>query len=127
MFTTLTTRPRMTYPWGNGNWRIEISDFDGFYLEQGYVVTSNIDAADIILYTNPPSWDPWEHPDAITHAARRVGQSEPASPTSQCQCGAGKWVMFESKLTNWRERIEHRREALTGEPIGYPFRYYRKQ
>jgi len=114
------------YPWGNATWIAELSDYDDFYAWHGYVVASNMNDADIILYANPPTSD-WHYPDAITHAARRVGQAEPDSPTSQCQCGAGRWAMFESKLNPFRERIEHRWDQLTGGGIGYPFRYYRKQ
>jgi hypothetical protein len=100
---------------------LESSDFDAFYDFYGYTLTGDIDEADILLYNDPPG--PPENPEGIEHAARVVG----SDVTEGCGCGAGKWIMFESKLGDF-ERLEHRRDQLNGPSFayGWPFRFYKK-
>lgn len=101
-------------PRGDGDSVIEVSDFDALYDYYNFTTTSDINEATIILYKNTGKASP-SNPDGITHAARKL---------QGCSCGAGKWIMFESKLGP-TERIEHRRDQLNGTNYGEPFRYYK--
>ena len=94
---------------------IEESDFDAFYADYGYVPTDDINQAVILLYRDPAHAAP-DNPDGITHAARRAG----------CNCGAGRWTMFESKRGR-NVRIEHRRDQLSGGYYGDYFKGYESQ
>ena len=49
------------------------------------------------------------------HAARKK---------AGCSCGAGKWIMFGSKLGPY-EKIEHVWNQLNGVIYGQPVRYYK--
>ncbi|GBC99531.1 hypothetical protein HRbin17_02056 [bacterium HR17] len=101
--------------WGDNDGTLESTDFDAFYQHFGYVRTTNIADADILLYRDP-SQVSTINPEGITHAARR----------RLCNCGLGRWIMFESKCGGW-ERIEHRRDQLSGGDYGTPFRYYKRR
>lgn len=48
------------------------------------------------------------------HAAKRKG----------CSCGAGKWIMFETKCGPY-ERIGHVWDQLNGTGYGEPWRFYK--
>jgi len=41
-----------------------------------------------------------------------------------CQCGRGKWIMYESKCGDY-ERIEHVWDQLNDGEYGDPIRYYK--
>jgi len=94
--------------WGNNNGIFEIlEDLDPFYDAKGYVPSA----------IQPPS-EPTE--DVVImyysgfHAARE----------KSCSCGAGKWIMFESKCGEW-VRMEHVWDQLNGGIYGSPTRYYK--
>ncbi len=96
---------------GHNNRILDVDDFDAFYDENGYKDCSE-DVAEIMLYKSDSAVKSW-NPKGITHAARK----------SSCICGAGKWIMYESKIGPW-ERIEHVNDQLNGLTYGAPFRYY---
>ena len=80
---------------------IEISDFDSFYDYYNYKPCTETEA-EIMLYKKASHQAP-DNPDGITHACRK----------RSCSCGAGKWIMFESKEgTDFQ--TEHRKDALNG-------------
>jgi len=99
--------------YGDNDGVIEVSDFDAFYDDKGYQIAAGPSDATIILYKSPGAQVP-DNPDGITHAARK----------RNCSCGAGKWIMFESKCGSW-ERVEHKYGQLNGSSYGTPFRYYK--
>ncbi|MFA4015675.1 MAG: hypothetical protein RUDDFDWM_000767, partial [Candidatus Fervidibacterota bacterium] len=102
--------------WGNPrNGIIEVADFDAFYQAFGYEHTTNINEAEIILYRDPFKAE-LINPAGITHAARR----------RRCNCGCGRWMMFESKCGEL-EKIEHRHNQLDEGYYGVPFRYYKRR
>ncbi len=83
----------------------EISDLDAFYSDEaGYTPTGSGPSDAQAMY-----YDGY-------HAAKR----------KECSCGAGKWIMFESKCGN-AERIEHDYDQLDGSSVGYGSRsrYYK--
>jgi len=83
---------------------LEISDVDAFYDAKGYEPTGTGPSdADIMYYSG-------------FHGARSKG----------CNCGAGKWIMFESKCGEW-ERIEHVHDQLNGSDYGVPVRFYKQK
>jgi hypothetical protein len=107
--------------YGDNDEIFETSDFDAFYYEYGYTVTSNVHEAEILLYKDPTQAKPY-NPEGITHGARVTG----SDVTEGCDCGAGKWIMFESKCGG-AERLEHRRYQLNSPGVyGTPYRYYKK-
>jgi len=76
--------------YGDNDGIFEISDVDAFYAKKGYVSAFNHNDADIIYYSG-------------FHGARR----------KHCNCGAGKWIVFESKCGKWI-KIEHVWDQLNG-------------
>jgi len=68
--------------------------------------------AEIVLYGKESGGGVYE----VSHAARKM----------KCDCGAGRWLMFESKLGH-NARIEHRINQLNGTEYGEPYRYYKKK
>lgn len=97
---------------------LEDSDFDTFYATHNYSPCS-LEDAEIMLYkTGSPHVEThFTNPTGIQHAARKV---------SGTPSGAGNWIMFESKL-GYGHRIEHKRDALNGNPeYGSHYRYYKK-
>jgi len=55
------------------------------------------------------------------HAAKKMVRKD----GSNCPDGAGKWIMFESKLgKQWR--IEHVWDQISGRVNGSPVQFYRK-
>jgi len=107
-------------PYGDDDDIIESSDFDGFYWDHGYTLAYTIEEAHILLYSDPSEVRE-DNPEGITHAARVVG----LGLTQGCDCGAGKWTMFESRCGD-AERLEHARDQLNSPGrYGSPFRYYK--
>jgi len=78
-------------------------DMDPFYLaKKGYTPTA-VDASDaLVMYFSG------------YHGAKR----------KSCSCGAGQWIMYESKCGKW-ERIEHVYDQLNASSYGSPVRYYK--
>ena len=77
-------------------------DLDAFYAAKSYYPTaSGPEDADVMYYSE-------------FHAARKMG----------CDCGAGKWIMFESKC-GVEERLEHVWNQLNGAVYGTPVRFYK--
>jgi len=94
-------------PWGDGNGTLSTTELDAFYSSKNYVPSS----------TQPPSEPPAEVAVIYyseDHAAHRMG----------CTCGAGKWIMFESKCGEG-PKIEHVWNQINGASYGSPSRYYR--
>jgi len=77
---------------GDQDWILEESDFDGFYDYYGYESCTEAEA-EIQLYKRPGAEAP-TNPDGITHAARTTD-----------------YGMWESKCGGW-EKIDHMRDAL---------------
>lgn len=105
---------------GNQNDILEYIDFDAFYDENDYEHTTNQEESEVMLYIATSAVRP-NNPEGYTHAARR----------HECNCGAGKWLMYESKCGDM-DVIEHRKNQLNGDPddelksrYGRPFRYYK--
>jgi hypothetical protein len=92
------------YPWGNGDNILQMSELDAFYNDKGFLPngTSEEDA-DVMYYSG-------------YHAAKK----------KNCTCGAGKWIMFESKLGEWFA-VEHVWNHLNGTFYGIPSRFYKQQ
>ena len=83
----------------------ELDDLDAFYLaEAGYAPTASGPSDAKVMY-----YDGF-------HAAKK----------RECNCGAGQWIMYESKCGTG-EAIEHRHDGLDGSTIGYGVRerYYK--
>lgn len=92
----------MDRDYGNNDGILQMTDVDAFYAAKGLgTVTTDITEATAIYYSK-------------FHGARRMG----------CSCGAGKWLMFESKCGQW-VRMEHPWEQLNGDAYGTPVRYYK--
>ncbi|MGI6494605.1 MAG: DUF7689 domain-containing protein [Kiritimatiellia bacterium] len=72
--------------------------------------------AEAIYYPYPGNWDYLHTPPPETgyHGAKKKG----------CTCGAGKWIMFESKCGSW-EKIEHVWDQLNGSSYGSAGRFYK--
>jgi len=88
--------------WGNGDSTMTMAELDAFYDAKGYESTATgPNDADVMYYSG-------------FHGARKKG----------CNCGAGKWIMFESKCGEW-VRIEHVHNQLNGVVYGDPVRYYK--
>jgi len=94
--------------YGDKDGIFELTDMDDFYQKKkGWsLITSGTDAekaaqAEAMYYSN-------------YHAARK----------KSCGCGAGKWIMYESKLGQW-ERIEHVWDQLNDSRYGTPIRFYK--
>jgi len=96
-------------PFGNDNRVVEQAEMDAFYASHGFVVTPNMEEAEIMLYRNA---------EGLSHVARKMGLG--------CQCGAGHWIMFSSKDGSF-DRLEHRRDQLNGGIHGNHYRYYKQQ
>ena len=91
--------------YGDGDNVYEISDLDDFYSsEAAYTPTASGPSDAQAMY-----YDGY-------HAAKKKG----------CSCGAGKWIMFESKCGQ-AARIEHVYDQLDGSTVGYGSRsrYYK--
>jgi hypothetical protein len=77
-------------------------ELDAFYADKGYFPTApGPEDAEVMYYT-------------YFHAARKKG----------CGCGAGRWLMFESKWGD-KERIEHVWDQLNSIYAGVPIRFYK--
>lgn len=108
---------------GDDDGIFEDSDVDKFYFKkQGWTpITSGTapekaDAAEAMYYAYPSAWhyrrgDP--EPEPGFHAANR----------SECSCGAGKWIVYQSKC-GASFRIEHVWDHLNGDQYGVPDRFY---
>lgn len=88
---------------GNGDGVFESTDMTGFYLKKkGWTLCTGQDpaGAKAMYYPYPTNWDFTNYPDNSPstgfHAAAR----------RNCSCGAGKWVMYESKCGKYG-RLEH--------------------
>jgi len=89
--------------YGDNDGVFEDADMDAFYLEKkGYTPTASDETDAQVMYYSG------------FHAAKRKG----------CACGAGKWIMFESKCGEWLG-IEHVHDQLNGPTYGAPVRYYK--
>ncbi len=85
------------------NDEFEISDLNNFYFQlKGYTPTANGPSDATVMYYS------------AFHAAKK----------KSCGCGAGKWIMYESKCGGW-ERIEHDWDQLNGDVYGTPTRFYK--
>lgn len=90
--------------YGNDDGVFDVTDdMDPFYLaKKSYTPTATGPAdAQVMYYSN-------------YHGAKKKG----------CACGAGKWIMFESKCGGW-QRIEHVWDQLNGTTYGTPTRFYK--
>ncbi len=96
------------------------SDIDDFYEVAGlYPIATGVVDAEVIYYPWGEYWD-YRHkqPKPIVpgfHAARRK---------QVCSCGAGRWIMYESKCGDW-ERIEHVWNQLNDSDYGTPGKFYK--
>ena len=89
--------------YGDNDGVFELSDMDAFYLaKRGWSPSASGPADAMAMYYSE------------YHAAARKG----------CACGAGRWIMFESKRGGW-ERIEHVHDQLNGGSYGTPIRFYK--
>ncbi len=89
--------------WGNRNGGLEAWELDAFYLEKkGYTPTASGGADAQVQYYSG------------YHAAKKRG----------CSCGAGKWIMFESKCGPY-EIIEHVHDQLDRGDYGSAIRFYK--
>jgi len=84
------------------NGTLEPADVDKFYADYGFTRVFTIGEADVIYYSG-------------FHAAKK----------KSCACGAGKWVMFESKCGDL-DLIEHVRDQINGGLYGNAVRFYKK-
>ncbi len=88
--------------YGNKNGILEISDMDAFYDVKGYLPTATSFAdADVVYYSG-------------FHASKK----------KNCNCGMGKWAIFESKCGEWF-KIEHLWDQLNDGDYGNPICYYK--
>lgn len=89
--------------YGDGDNNFEISDLDSYYsTEKGYTPSgTGPDDARVMYYDG-------------YHAVKR----------RQCECGAGQWIMYESKCGRWFV-IEHVYDQLDGSDYGSRTRYYK--
>jgi len=92
---------------------------DAFYLaKKGWRPQASGPAdAECIYYRMPRDWhygQGEQMPQSGYHAARKSG----------CNCGAGKWIMFQSKCGQ-AEKIEHVWDQLGGSFYGDLHRYYK--
>jgi hypothetical protein len=99
---------RIDEDFGDNDGIFETSDVDAFYLaKKGWTPTaSGPEDAKAIYWCLPTDWN------------YRVGDPLPtpgghAAAKRDCACGAGKWIMFESKCGQ-DERIEHVWDQLDG-------------
>ena len=93
--------------YGDGDDIFEMNDLDSFYATVAGLTPTATDQTDaIVMYYNG------------YHAARKKG----------CNCGLGKWIMYESKCGRW-ERIEHVYNQLDNSSVdanyGTRSRYYK--
>jgi len=89
--------------YGDGDNVFETSDLDAFYAKEASLTPTASGPSDAtVMY-----YDGY-------HAARKKG----------CWCGAGKWIMYESKCGS-AERIEHVCDQLDGSSYGARIRYYK--
>jgi hypothetical protein len=89
--------------WGNSDGTLSIAEIDAFYFDKGYVPTgTNAQDSEIMYYDG-------------YHGARKK---------TSCTCGAGKWIMYESKLGG-RQRIEHVWDQVNSGSYGSPIRFYK--
>lgn len=88
---------------GDNDGTLENSDMDAFYLaKKGWTPTATGAADAEAMYFSG------------YHGAKKKG----------CACGAGKWIMFESKCGQWI-RMEHVWNQLNGTLYGAPTRFYK--
>lgn len=90
------------YQWGNGDGTMTTAELDAFYAAKGYSPTASGPSDATVMYYSG------------FHGARK----------KNCGCGAGKWIMFESKCGEW-VKIEHVWNQLSGGIYGSPTRYYK--
>jgi hypothetical protein len=89
--------------YGDGDNNFEMSDLDAFYATEASLTPTATGPNDAtVMY-----YDGY-------HAAKKKG----------CSCGAGKWIMYESKCGN-AECIEHVYDQLDGSSYGTRTRYYK--
>jgi len=89
--------------YGDDDHVFEMTDLDAFYLaEAGYTPTASGPSDAKAMYYSG------------YHGALK----------RSCGCGAGKWIMYESKCGGW-ERIEHVHDQLNGSTYGSPTRFYK--
>jgi len=81
----------------------DLADMDKFYEAKGYVPALGANDADVLYYSG-------------FHGARKKG----------CSCGAGKWIMFESKCGEGL-RIEHVWSQMNGTTYGAPVKCYKRK
>jgi hypothetical protein len=108
----------------NGNGIFEDSDMDAFYIQKRGIslITSGTDEekadeAEVMYYSYDSDYDyPGSPPGPGYHAARK---------NQFCLCGAGAWIMYESKIGEW-ETIEHVWDQLNESDYGEkPDRFYK--
>ena len=90
--------------WGDGDGTMTTAELDAFYDDKGFEPTGTGPGdADAMYYSK-------------FHGAAK----------KSCSCGAGKWIMFESKCGEW-VRMEHVDDQLNGFEYGTPERYYKSK
>jgi len=110
--------------WGDQDGVFEDSDMDGFYASKkggSPILTGSTqqkaEVAEAMYYSYGQAWNyvlyPNNPPSTGYHGARR----------KSCGCGAGKWIMYESKCGGL-ERIEHVWDQLNNSNYGDPDRFY---
>ena len=104
--------------YGDNDGIFEVSDMDAFYYaKKGWrPIASGPEDAEAVYYPYAGSWnylkDPY--PAVGYHGAKKC----------KCNCGSGKWVMFESKCGG-TEKIEHVWNQLDGSSYGSASRFYK--
>jgi hypothetical protein len=103
------TEAYIAHWYGDLDGTFEPEDMDEFYArKKGWVKTETGTDAEKAAQAEAMYYSGY-------HAARRK---------SGCTCGAGRWVMYDSKLGDW-ERIEHVWNQLNSAEYGAPARFYR--
>jgi len=108
----------------NGNGIFDDSDMDDFYLsKKGWVpITSGSDEqkagqAQAMYYSYGVAWNYIINPNPPGPGFHAAGRTD-------CNSGAGKWIMYESKCGEG-ERIEHVWNQLNGSFYNNPSRFYK--
>ena len=104
--------------YGNNDGVFDVNDMDAFYYAKKgwHPVASSAEDAEAIYY---PYAGPWNYltdlpPDVGYHGAKKC----------KCDCGAGKWCLFESKCGR-DVKIEHVWNQLDGSLYGSAGRFYK--